>query len=178
MVRIPSHWGIGLAKLADGASCIVQIVGERPKRYSRWDSAGGVFPQHRIASLEHFPHPPLQLPKEKSLSSTYVDHRYPPPSLVLSPDPTMSITNIPAGCAVSTVLLSYHTHFSTITEFPVPTSLALTCKLLYRPILGHGLLSLARHVPRLTSFPMGQLCHLDAHGSKQPNVMTSSGGCS
>ncbi|PUU84152.1 cytochrome P450 [Tuber borchii] len=59
----------------------------------------------------------------------------------------MSTTNILAGCAASTILLSRYTHYTAITTFVLLTSLALTCKVLYHLILWPKLLSPTRHLP-------------------------------
>jgi len=91
---------------------------------------------------------------EKSIYHPPALNTVAPSSLALCPGLAMFITSILAGCAVSTILLTCHTHFSTITKSPLLTSLVLTCRLLYRLILSPKFLSLKRDIPRLASLPM------------------------
>ncbi|KAG0133876.1 cytochrome P450 [Tuber indicum] len=85
----------------------------------------------------------------------------------------MSTTNILAGCAASTILLSRHTQFGAITTFILLTSLAVTCKLLYRVILWPKLLSPTRHLPGPSSpsFLMGNFALIQKMQSGGPHAI-------
>ncbi|RPA96817.1 cytochrome P450 [Choiromyces venosus 120613-1] len=85
----------------------------------------------------------------------------------------MSIANLLAGCAASTILLSRYTDFSAITTFLLLSSLVLTCRLFYGLVLWPKLLSPTRHLPGPSnpSFLMGNFATIREMQSGAPQVI-------